>query len=289
MDLEDMYYVVENTNVFNGDFDKFLLDIGVEHEHIEKMKTKVLQENKDDYYNFKSLYEDDSEMRLVPLNKVIGTSRGTIGESVYENVRRMKRGERETSRFKGCFSFLQNMSLDELKKSYQNLGNFDPVCMDFYLDDDQYYLTTGNHRTLTAMLLGAPYIRARVRTGKCDYEMKEKVIRTKQLFQKYSIAHIYPKNHGHYEIEFVKEGKCYRVDGFSSQKEGEGCFETIERLEQEIQNDLKMVETVGKLPTILRKIVLFFCDKERIENYFKPVKESTEWYPYKREVMLYKL
>lgn len=100
------------------------------------------------------------------MSKVIGTSRGTVGKSVFENVRIIPDGEREPKRFKGCFDFLNSMTLEELKESYKEL--FNPVKMVYYKDDEEYYLVTdGNHRTLTAMLLGAEYIRADVTTMYC--------------------------------------------------------------------------------------------------------------------------
>ena len=91
---------------------------------------------------------DRREKRLVPLQKVIGTSRGTVGDSVFENVRTMLYWEREVSRFKKCFGFLKEMGLDEVRRSYAALGY--PVEMVYYKDDDEYFLTSdGNHRTLT--------------------------------------------------------------------------------------------------------------------------------------------
>lgn len=287
IDFINMYCMVEeDVSVFNGDFDKFLLSIGVAREHIEKMKNKLLQKSKDDYYT-KPINE--REMRLVPLDKVIGTSRGTIGESVYENVRKIKIGERETSRFINCFSYLKNMPFDELKTSYQNLGNIDCVQMNYYLDDDEYYVINGNHRTLTAMLLGAPYIRASVKTIKCDYEVKEKVVCAEQFYHKYSIQHIYASCHGCYEIEMMREGKYYCVDGFIGQQEGDGCVETINKLEQQIKDDLRIVNIVNKIPSCLRKVFLFLTNKKRIVQYLTPLKGETEWNPYKREIYLYKL
>ena len=126
-------YIEDENRVysFDGDFEQFLLDIGVEAEHIEDMKNKILQADKEIYYN--STYfvtgKWERENRLVPLSKVIGTSRGTVGNSVFENVRTMQDGEREPSRFRACFSFLSKMSLNELRESYKNVL---PVETEYY-------------------------------------------------------------------------------------------------------------------------------------------------------------
>lgn len=113
--------------------------------------------NKDDYY---FIDEQDKGEYLVPLEKVIGASRGTVGDSVLNNVKMMHDGVREPSRFYNCFHFLDNMTLEKLKLSYETL--FCPVVMIYYEEDDEYYVSSdGNHRTLIAMLIGAKFIKAK--------------------------------------------------------------------------------------------------------------------------------
>ncbi|MBQ8039398.1 MAG: hypothetical protein IJ274_05955, partial [Lachnospiraceae bacterium] len=55
---------------FDGDFDQYLLDIGVSEEHISNMKDKILEEPRADYYgNYE--HPDIGKTELVPLEKVI--------------------------------------------------------------------------------------------------------------------------------------------------------------------------------------------------------------------------
>lgn len=123
--------------------------------------------------------------RLVPLSRIIGISRGTIGKSVYENVRNMRDGKREPARFCSCFSFLNKMTLEELRESYKNVY---PVEMDYYVEEDEYYLTSdGNHRTLTAMLLGAEYINANVTPMYCDFEKRHKCLAVDKFYEDFNI------------------------------------------------------------------------------------------------------
>jgi len=145
------------------------------------MKTKILENDRGTYQKFPSLNSPERDyVDLVPMDKVIGTSRGTAGLSVYENVRAMYRGDREPHRFKNCFSFLDKLPLGELRKSYEELYN--PVKMVHYVDDDEYFVSSdGNHRTLTAMLVGAEYIRAKVTNGHCDTIKKEKFFCSKEF------------------------------------------------------------------------------------------------------------
>lgn len=175
-------YEAENSmDVFNGDLTEFLLGYGISIEHIDKMKNKILENSRSIYYNYPPLDSPKTDyIKLVPLDKVIGTSRGTVGLSVYENVRTIHNGERDSSRFTRCLNFLNESSLEDLRKSYENLSY--PVIMDHYVDDDTYFTTSdGNHRTLTAMLVGAEYIKAKVTDAECDYTKKKKFCSLKIL------------------------------------------------------------------------------------------------------------
>ena len=126
--------------------------------------------------------------RLVPLSRIIGISRGTIGKRVFENVRNMRDGKREPSRFCSCFSFLNKMTLEELRESYKNVY---PVEMGYYVEEDEYYLTSdGNHRTLTAMLLGAEYINANVTPMYCDFEKRHKCLAVDKFYEDFNIIQI---------------------------------------------------------------------------------------------------
>ena len=65
-------------------------------------------------------------------------------------------------------------------KSYGEL--YYPVKMVYYVDDDVYFLSgDGNHRTLTAMLVGAKYIRAKVTNGHCDAKKRKNTFVVKSL------------------------------------------------------------------------------------------------------------
>ncbi len=54
--------------------------------------------------------------------------------------------------------------------------------MVYYECDDEYFLTgDGNHRTLTAMLVGSEYILAKVTRVKCDLEKERSLYQVKKL------------------------------------------------------------------------------------------------------------
>lgn len=244
---------------FDGDFDQYLLDIGVSEEHISNMKDKILEGPRADYYgNYE--HPDIGKTELVPLEKVIGTSRCSIGKSVYENVRRMGHSEREPHRFIGCFNFLNSMILDDLKKSYETLPS--PVDMVYYKDDDVYYVNNGNHRTLTAMLLGASYIKAKVTIAHCDSAKKKRYFACQEFYKKYSIYKILTFNFYEYHIVFFDNEMKYAVRGFEQLDSEESCFEVIARLSEEIDKDLYYRKCLCRLPNPLRKFALIFIDEK---------------------------
>lgn len=246
--------------VFDGDFDQYLLDIGVSAEHIKRMKTKILEPSRDEYYGEYNIDPASTVMGLVPLKKVVGTNRSTIGKSVYENVRRMKTDERRPDKFIRCFNYLNEMSLEELRSSYEELP--EPVNMIYYKDEDAYYLVSdGNHRTLTAMILGASKILANINVAKCDEEKREKYFVNQKFYKKYSISDIVIRNPEQYSIIICFNGKKYAVHGFERKKTRESCFEIIKRLSEELDKDIQYRNILCPLPKAIRKILIRLFNK----------------------------
>lgn len=263
-----MYTPEGNAMVFEGSLEEYLCEKGVSREHIDKMKNKVLQGTKGAYYNLpepetKKFIE---ERRQIPLDKVIGTGRGTVGVSVFENVRRMEDGERSSSRFEGCFKFLDKMSLEELKESYKKLPR--PVEMDYYVEDDEYFLSgDGNHRTLTAMLVGAEYIDAMVTEVHCNYERKEKMETTKKFFEKYNIVEMREFPLGT-EVEFFENDEAYTINGFCHMKGyGEDFYSFLSRIEEQLMEDRKCLAFIEKIPRPFRKLICRYLGNRRLLQY----------------------
>lgn len=279
-----MYKVYDNYSEFDGDFTQYLLDIGVEAEHIEKMKNKILENPHSSYYDYISSEESILD---VPLEKVIGTSRCTRGQSVYENVRYVPNIMREAYRFEDCFAYLEDMSLEELRESYANLRN--PVRMEYYKEEDLYYLTEdGNHRTLTAMLLGAPKIKARVTFLRLNREKQEKYFATKKFFEEYNIRYITASSMGEYAVTFRSNAGAYTVRGFTGIRTGENCFDIIKHLKREIEEDKQIVNRISSLPQKMRNIALLFQRNRRVSQYLHRNDDSANIeYNNERKIFLY--
>ena len=259
---------------FDGDLTEYLLQFGVSAEHIDKMKNKILVARKDYYHDFEDTYKNTYK-KLVPLNKVIGVSRGTVGDSVYENVRKMKKVERKKERFEACFEYLEKMPLEELKKSYEKLTR--PVKMVYYECDDEYFLTgDGNHRTLTAMLVGSEYILAKVTRVKCDLEKRKKFIPSKEIENKYNIVKLrkHMCNNIKYSIVFKDDEGEYTIYGYPMIEKNEDFFEYLKRIDKTLDNDLKKINFVRRLPKIVQNIILIGDKNNRVKQYITRYKNN---------------
>lgn len=271
-----MYREENRIYIFDGDLEQFLLDKGVEAEHIKKMKEKKLQHDKERYYdsNYIKIGKWERENKLVPLSRVIGVSRGTVGKSVFENVRTMKDGERDPCRFQSCFSFFNKMTLEELRESYKKVF---PVEMDYYKEEDEYYLTSdGNHRTLTAMLLGAEYINANITPLYCDFRKRDKCLAVEKFYEDFNIIQI---NYAYVGVEiiFADDDGYYIVHGFSSRR-GENCYEYISKLSDEIRADMKLVKIWKRIPKIFLTILNMLYSNKRIIQYIVKSRNIPTYY-----------
>lgn len=275
---------------FSNDLKEYLLNHGVDANYITKMQNKMLQESREEYYETMSTsYKEHKKLKLVPLEKVIGTSRGTVGQSVYENVRTMHKGAREPYRFKRCFGFFEEYSFEELEKSYEEL--IDPVRMAYYVDDDKYFVIEGNHRTLTAMLVGVKYIKAEVTNCYCNKLVKEKFFCSREFMKKYNIIKIMSRGND-WTIFFEENDNIYEVHGYLGVTEGEDFFALINRLSRNIDEDLNIVNQIMKLPPYLQRIVINHQKNIRIKQHIHKKyisKEDLEFWNYKWPVYLYKL
>lgn len=260
-----MYYYDEENDMYkyNGNFFEFLKKIGVTEKHILDMQHKFLQKSHDRYYDFVNWDSvENNYEKIVPLDKCIGTSRGTVGWSVYDNVCKMYSGDREPGRFEDCFSYLEKMTMEELKKSYENLYN--PVKMVYYVDEDKYFVSTdGNHRTLTAMLIGAQGIKAKVTNAYCNYELKRKFECWEEFKQQFSIYRVLQRG-SRWDITFRDEMGYFEVRGYKGFEKENDFYLFIECLKEKIEIEMELAKKVGRYPAFLRQIILKIYKDNRI-------------------------
>jgi len=183
----------------------------------------------------------------------------------------MREGEREPTRFDSCLSYLNRIPLAKLRESYKTVN---PVEMEYYTEDDEYYLTSdGNHRTLTAMLVGAEYISANITPLYCDFEKRDRCIAVDKFYEKFNIVQI-KNNQCGVEITFRDEEGSYVVDGFSKRK-NENCYEYIDKLSDEINADIKIVKIWSKIPKKCVQLLNILCNNKRIIQYIEKAQDKS--------------
>lgn len=263
-DTISSYNYKDNFYEFDGDLTKYLISQGVGQDYILKMKNKILESDyRKEYY----IPEYKTCLQIIPLEKVIGTKRSEPGLSVYENVRCMESGQREPSRFIKCFKYLENLGLDNLKLSYQNLEN--PIKAKYYKDEDKYFISSdGNHRSLVAMLVGAKGIKAKVSYYRIDYEKKCRYELFNQFKKKYSIKYVY-KSLITVDILFEDKIGIYEINGFSKNFDNKNFNKFIEELSIQIDKDKKMTYIISKLPMSMKQLYFKFTNNYRIKQYIE--------------------
>lgn len=245
--------------------EELVREVGVSDEQIERMKEKKLVKGLPYYDNVGKCYD----RQLVPLDKVIGTSRCDEGKSVFDNIQSIEGGKRLCGRFKDCFSYYEKYGLKgAFKKLNTETGN-QIVKMEHYVEDDLYYVYNGNHRTLLAMLMGAKTILARVRDLHCNYSLKKNWQLAQKFYDMYQIEGIYTSrlDSNMITIFFRENEKIKSVTGYSVNLNG-NCEEIIRCLTEQIEEDRKNIRWVKKIPCTWREAISrFFCKNNRVWQY----------------------
>ena len=151
--------------------DVYLKERGVSETHIENMKNKIALGERRDYKEImvNSVNKNTNDIvykypiKEIEVEKIIGGSRFTVGESIYDNVYSFKKDERVRERFEDLFKIFEDpkSTLDDAKKYFAN--ELDPIIVNYYKDKDEYYVAlNGNHRALVAMIFGVEKTQAEV-------------------------------------------------------------------------------------------------------------------------------
>lgn len=278
-----MYKYNEQTKtyIFDGILSKYLLDNDVKREDIVKASYKILESNYRDFY-----YKPTgvSELRPIPLERVIGTNRSRSWTSVYDNVKccTTKGISLDYTRFEDCFTFLKDLGVDKLKESYIKLKK--PIHVSYYEDDDVYYVDIdGNHRTLVAMLVGAKQILADVDHYKCEINKKMQYDRIISTFKKkYNINKIYNTTGSEYNlldclaynsktkklnIEFINGKETYIVNNYNLYINNENLQDAVRHLSDQIDDDYRKLSLLKFLPKMFREVLYKRKGNERLKDY----------------------
>ena len=132
--------------------------------------------------------------------------------------------------------------------------------MVYYVDYDEYYLSgDGNHRTLTAMLLGAKYIKANVRVAYLNSEKKKKYECINKFKQTYSIYQILISGDT-LDITFYDDNGYYELGGYPAPEPDENIYSFVNRISKILDEERKIVDRIKKYPSFVRQL---FIDKSQ--------------------------
>lgn len=70
-----------------------------------------------------------------------------------------------------------------------------------------------------------------------------------------------------YDISFKDDKGIYEICGYSGPRDDEDLFLFLKRLSKLIDDDIKKVNCIKKLPAMIRKFILFYERNCRIEQY----------------------
>lgn len=261
---------------FAGDLEHFLLDIGVQQSHIEKMKMKKMK--KTDFLDRCDCISDHSEVKIIPIDRIVGIRRALPDVSVFENVRKIDRKlSFSPDKMIGCLDYANKLSYSSLLQSYQMLP--DPVGgVAHIIDVDEYYLLgEHNHTTICAMLFGAPFIKASIREYSINIQKNEKYERMMRFYQNMGIKKIERNFYDQIRIVFSEDDNCIN---YGMMKSNEGFDEILERLEESITANKKAIAIYNAIPfNILKRIYynLFLTPIQKCHLEIQPYEASSDY------------
>lgn len=264
--------------------EEYIRTFGVSNEQIERMKEKKLVKSLPYYDSWETSYY----RKLVPLDRVIGASRGDEGKSVFDNVQNFELGKRSCERFEKCFSYYERYGLTGAFEKLNTETGDGIVKMVHYVEDDLYYVSSnGNHRTLLAMLMGAKTILASVTDSHCNCLLKKNWQLAEKFYDMYQIEGVYSSGlgPGMITIFFKENEKIKPVTGYSVDL-NRNCEEIIRSLTDQIERDKKSVKWVEKIPQIWRAPISRFCCKNnRVWQYVDGISHEIDYlerYPWRK-------
>lgn len=273
--LMNISYVQTNVDPpiyeFDGDFEKFLLNVGVPLDHINNMKNKILQ-NTELLELLCDPKEDDPKVMNVPVNKIIGVRRAEPNKSVFDNIIKFNRCDNfSNTKMIGCLDFANKMTYEDLKKSYSKL--YDPVQLAYITEIDKYYLNgEHNHTTMCALIFDAPLIRAEVKSYSLNSQKVDNYKSMLQFFKEFNIAGIEKEDFSNkIRIVFKENSQLFCIN-YGRINENDTFHNIMLQLREMLTTDKKAVKIYGILRFgLLKKIwYKFFLSNRQREYIDKP-------------------
>lgn len=285
------YFPEDNHMVYDGDLGADLVSCGISSKHILDMKNTTVK----DIPEFKLDSEEREHAQLVPLSKVVGFSRGDPGKTIFDNVQATACDQRDSKRLVDCLSYLRRYgNIQELFSSYEEMDVRIRCCavrMYHEKKNDEYYvMDNGNHRTLIAKLVGAPYIQALVTEAFIDDVKTERIRQCRSIYAEYSISkikmvYINVSKLG-YQIIFENNGYSFQVVGYKDILSQTDIDKRIASFSKTLYRDFRLVERAKELCPIGRTLFLG-TQRSEVRQLFRQHTPEKGYRIYKPEVFLF--
>lgn len=265
--MENSYFIEGNSK----SLEQILNKSGLSEKEVEVLK-KEKNEGADKYYK-KYRKTDIKNKRLVPVNRIIGigSSRGSIGESWFENL--LNYSKHHNFRTSSINDLLSNMvdSIHNFRHSFQQ-EEFSNENLQYvhFVEDDIYVSTSGgSHRTLFSKISGAEFILAEI----VEYHFDEQKDRNYKKIQKEHDSfnelvrgmnlNIYSsENRGELEytigfkdIGIIKKSNISIFD-YSDESSINFALETIQNEKEYLNSIMQEYVKLALIPYKLRKLIV---------------------------------
>lgn len=271
VDMDNRMEIMKAIDIIkNINLEKELLIKGVTKEHIDYIKNVKVQCLSELY----KYYDKDTSIKqietLVSPKKIVDIGRANPNESLYDCANGTSSTRNDNRADLNCFSMaiaLKHIVNDTLNDIYRWYAEYcDPIKLVYFSDDDVYQVgCDGNHRSLYALIVDAPKVRAIVTTYKKNSKKYKAHLRWAQLSKEYNISYGLLEE----SIIFKGEHSEYKVKGYTlPEKFNSYCEDSIQKLELELASDFqilihKKLILLSKRYSFAKKHFLkFFCNTQ---------------------------
>ncbi|MFC7443085.1 hypothetical protein [Laceyella putida] len=148
---------MERVRFYEMDHEALLIEQGVSKEHILQMKEIKVKNHEPLFWKYHNGILTKETM-LVPLEKIKGITRCSPGFSWWDHFI-LRKGDLVDSRMESLLSSLKKKGLEEFRNTF--IDEKYKVSLFHFVDHDIYFVCNdGNHRTIWAKIVGAPFIMA---------------------------------------------------------------------------------------------------------------------------------
>ena len=272
MDFDEANELIEHT-----DLEKVLIGKGVQLDHINYLKYNCPIFLEDFYEEcYEREVDKDCKGVLVSPKKIVSINRANCEFSFYDNAAGKCSSDLNVYRMAKAIMHIKNDTLKQIYSWYETL--YYPVDL-IYLEDEDIYMIgcDGNHRSLYALIVNAPVIKANVSYYKKNVEVYKAYLQYKALSDTYALIDI--DSSSFYQMKakeyfFDYNGKEYYVEGYTFPKDentNQYSKVKVEQLENELRSDWKylnskiLVNGIGKNYKVLDFCLNLTCkdDKQR--------------------------